>query len=77
MLLRSDRPLKTRVIIAAMKLLTEYLERALSLERLAAGEQDTKFKADLLRQAAAYRTLAAKRACNYGLPPPSPPEITS
>jgi hypothetical protein len=54
-----------------MKLLTEYLERALSLELLAAGEQDTKFKADLLRQAAAYRTLAAKRASDYGLPLPT------
>lgn len=31
------------VIMAAMKLLTEYLERALSLERPAAGEQDKKF----------------------------------
>ena len=60
-----------------MKLLTEYLERALSLELLAAGEQDTKFKADLLRQAAAYRTLAAKRASDYGLPLPSPPDITN
>jgi hypothetical protein len=57
-----------------MKLLTEYLERAVSLEQFAAGEQDSKFKEDLLRQAAAYRKLAAKRACDYGLPPPSPPE---
>jgi len=63
--------------MTAMKLLTEYLERAVSLERLAVGEQDSKFKADLLRQAAAYRTLAAKRAFDYGLPPPSPPEDTN
>ena len=60
--------------MAAMKLLTEYLERAVSLERLAVGEQDSKFKADLLT---AYRTLAAKRAFYYGLPPPSPPEDTN
>jgi hypothetical protein len=58
-----------------MKLLTEYLERAISLERLAASEQDSKFKTQLLDQAAAYRKLAAKRAEQYGLPPPSPPEI--
>jgi hypothetical protein len=60
-----------------MKMLTEYLERAADLERLAASEQDSKFKAQLLDQAAAYRKLAAKRAKQYGLPPPSPPEISS
>jgi hypothetical protein len=58
-----------------MKLLNEYLDRAISLERLAASEQDSKFKTQLLDQAAAYRKLAAKRAEQYGLPPPSPPEI--
>jgi hypothetical protein len=59
---------------ALMKLLTEYLERAVSLEKLAAGEQDSTFKTQLLNQAAAYRKLAAKRAMEYGLPPPSLPE---
>ena len=58
-----------------MKLLTEYLERAVSLERLAANEQESRFKRELLHQAEAYRKLAAKRAAGYGLPPPSPPEI--
>jgi hypothetical protein len=58
-----------------MKFLTEYLERAVSLERLAASEQDSNFKAQLLNQAAAYRKLAIRRAARYGLPPPSPPEI--
>jgi hypothetical protein len=58
-----------------MKMLTEYLERALSLESLAADEQDPTFKAALLNQAAAYRKLATKRAEEYGLPPPSPPKI--
>jgi hypothetical protein len=60
-----------------MKLLTEYLDRAVSLERLAAGEQDSTFKDQLLNQAAAYRKLAARRADQYGLPPPSPPEISN
>ena len=58
-----------------MKLLTEYLDRAVSLERLAAGEREFTFKAQLLNQAAAYRKLAAKRAEDYGLPAPSPPEV--
>jgi hypothetical protein len=58
-----------------MKLLTEYLDRAVSLERLAADELDSTFKNQLLKQAAAYRKLAATRARQYGLPPPSPPEI--
>jgi len=60
-----------------MKLLTEYLERAVTLERLAADEHDAAFKGQLLNQAAAYRKLAARRAEQYGLPPPSPPEIVS
>jgi hypothetical protein len=60
-----------------MKLLTEYLDRAINLERLAASEQDSKFKTELLNQAAAYRKLAAERAEQYGLPPPSPPEISN
>ncbi len=58
-----------------MKLLTEYLERAVSLERLAANEAQSEFKKALLHQAEAYRKLAAKRAEDHGLPPPSPPEI--
>jgi hypothetical protein len=57
-----------------MKLLTEFLERAISLERLAEAEPDSRFRTQLLAQAAAYRKLAAKRAEEYGLPPPSPPE---
>jgi hypothetical protein len=60
-----------------MKLLTEYLDRAVSLERLAADEQDSKFKGELLNQAAAYRKLAARRAQQYGLPVPSPPKISN
>jgi hypothetical protein len=59
-----------------MKLLND-LERAVSLETLAAGEQDSSFKSQLLNQAAAYRKLAAKRAQEYGLPTPSPPNVSN
>ena len=37
-----------------MKLLTEYLEHALTFGRLAAAEQDPKLKAELEGQAKAY-----------------------
>jgi hypothetical protein len=57
-----------------MKMLTEYLERAVEFEKLAKGERNEAFKAELLEQAAAYRKLAIKRARQYGLPMPSPPE---
>jgi hypothetical protein len=57
-----------------MKMLTEYLERALEFEQLAASEQNGAFKEQLLKQAESYRTLAAKRAKEYGLRLPSPPE---
>jgi hypothetical protein len=57
-----------------MKLLVEYLERAVQLERSAASERDTVFREQLLTQAQAYRKLAAKRAKDYGLPAPSPTE---
>jgi hypothetical protein len=60
----------------AMQQLTEYLDRAINLERLAASEQDSRFKTELLDQAAAYRKLAARRAEQFGLPPPSKPEIS-
>jgi hypothetical protein len=60
-----------------MKQLTEYLERAVSLERLAANEEASEFKTQLLNQAAAYRKLAAKRANDYGLPAPSAPEVSN
>ena len=60
---------------AVMKMLTEYVERALEFETLAASETDETFKAELLKQAAAYRKLAARRAEEYGLPTPGSPEI--
>jgi hypothetical protein len=55
-----------------VKLLNEYLERAVQLEALAAAEPDSNFKNQLMAQAQSYRKLAAKRAAEYGLPPPSP-----
>ena len=60
-----------------MKLLAEYLERAVSLERMAADGPDSTFKTQLLDQAASYRKLAAKRAKEYGLPPRSTPGQTT
>jgi hypothetical protein len=58
-----------------MKMIAEYLENALQFERMAAGEPDASLKADLERQAAAYRKLAAERAKRLGLqPPPTPPK---
>ncbi|GGI32875.1 hypothetical protein GCM10010987_71590 [Bradyrhizobium guangdongense] len=57
-----------------MKLLTEYLERAVQLEHLARSERDSAFKEQLLQQARSYRKLAAKRAKDYGLPSPSSPD---
>jgi hypothetical protein len=56
-----------------MKMLTEYLDRAVQLESLAADERDRQFKEQLLTAAQSYRKLATKRAQDYGLPPPSPP----
>lgn len=54
-----------------MKLLTEYLERAIQLEHLASGEPDSTFKKQLVEQAKAYRKLAAKRAKDYAPAPQS------
>jgi hypothetical protein len=56
-----------------MKLLNEYLDHALSFERMAAEENDPDLRAQLEQQAIAYRKLAAERAARYGLPPPSLP----
>ena len=57
-----------------MKLLAEYLEHALSFERMAAQENNPEVRAQFESQAAAYRKLAAERAARYGLPPPSLPQ---
>jgi hypothetical protein len=57
----------------SMKMLAEYLEKAIAFERMAADEKDAKLKADLEKQAAAYRKLAGQRAKQYkfDLPPQS------
>ena len=55
----------------AMKLLNEYLEHALTFERMAAEENNPEVKAQFEKQAAAYRKLVAERVAKYGLPAPS------
>jgi hypothetical protein len=57
-----------------MKMLAEYLEKAITFERMAAEEKDPKLKANLEKQATAYRKLAAERAKKYNLP--TPPQST-
>ena len=56
-----------------MKMLAEYFEKAITFERMAADEKDATLKADLEKQAAAYRKLAVQRAKQYklDLPPQS------
>jgi len=56
-----------------MKMLAEYLEKAITFERMAVDEKDAKLKADLEKQAVAYRKLAVQRAKQYklDLPPQS------
>jgi len=53
-----------------MKMVAEYLEKALSFEQMAAPENDPKLKADLEAQAEAYWKLAADRAVRDPLVPP-------
>ena len=57
-----------------MKMITEYLDHALTFERMAAEEDNPAVKAQFEKQAVAYRKLAKERAAQYGLPPPSPPQ---
>jgi hypothetical protein len=57
-----------------VRLLMDYIERALNLERLAEEETDPRLKAELEGQAKAYRNLARKRAAQLGLPSPSEPQ---
>jgi hypothetical protein len=53
-----------------MKLLTEYLERARSFERMAAEENNREIRAQFKKLATTYRELAVKRAARYGLSAP-------
>jgi len=50
-----------------MKLIAEYLEKAIDFERMAITEKDSALKASLLKQAAAYRKLAHERAVRLNL----------
>ena len=54
-----------------MKMLAEYLEKAVEFEAMAAREKDAKLKVDLEKQAVAYRKLAVSRAKQYNLDLPS------
>ena len=63
----SDASITARNVdgLNSMKMLAEYLEKAIAFERMAADEKDAKLKADLETQAAAYRQLAVQRAKQY------------
>jgi hypothetical protein len=60
-----------------MKMLSEYIEHAISFECLAKEETNPILREQFEKQAAAYRKLASERAARYGLPPPSPPAAKS
>jgi hypothetical protein len=45
-----------------MKMVAEYLDQAVQFDRMAADATDPGFKETLLKQAEAYRQLAAERA---------------
>ena len=53
-----------------MKMVAEYVEKALNFERLAAEETNPELKAQLEAQAASYRKLAVERARRENLPYP-------
>lgn len=51
-----------------MKMLAEYLEKAISFERMALAENDPKLRSELEKQGRAYRELASERARQIKLP---------
>ncbi|MBV8754509.1 MAG: hypothetical protein JO328_16730 [Hyphomicrobiales bacterium] len=53
-----------------MRLVAEYLDRAMQFERMAEYTQDPQLRQQLLQQSEAYRKLATKRATQLGVPPP-------
>ena len=59
-----------------MRMVAEYLEKALHFEQMAAAESDPELKASLIKQAEAYRKMAAKRALHDKLTPLAPPKAT-
>ena len=56
-----------------MKMIVEYLDKAMRFERMASEENDGELKAALLAQATSYRKLATERAEREGLPIPITP----
>lgn len=58
-----------------VKLVSEYLERAVRFTRMAAEASDPKLKESLENQALAYRKLADKRAAQLKLPPVNLPAV--
>ncbi len=56
-----------------MKLIAEYVAEAVKFEHLAALEPRPDYKAQLEKQAEAYRKLAVDRAKKLGVPPPEKP----
>lgn len=60
--------------VRTMKMLAEYLESAIKFERLAAEENNATLKAELEKQAIAYRKLAERRAKRYNLALPPKPD---
>ncbi|WP_198164244.1 hypothetical protein [Bradyrhizobium jicamae] len=56
-----------------MKMIVEYIEHALTFERLAAEEENEGLKIELASLGRAYRKLVEERAKQFGLPPPSKP----
>jgi hypothetical protein len=55
--------------LLAMKMVAEYLEKALHFEQMAESESNSELKAQLLGQAKAYRKLASDRALKEPLAP--------
>ena len=58
-----------------MKLVTDYLERAVHFQRMADQETDPNFKALLEKNANEYFKLADKRARELGVEPPERPKF--
>ena len=55
----------------SLDLLTQYIDHALTFERMADAESNYGLRNEFERQASAYRRLAAYRARRLGLPLPS------
>ena len=66
-----------RVQWALHEMVAEYLEHALSFERMAAAENDPQLRANFENQAAAYRKLATARAKELGMEAPRGPQISN